>query len=496
MPHKKGEFAMRLAGVRLWSPALMGLVVCGVFVSSPASADLALGAPFVIVEPALWADYSSVWVDAVARNDGGRFVVIQSQGTGTLYGVAQYADIYDAQANLLQHVALPAGMFEATMAAMDAQGNFVLAAQVSGDPQNSNPATAPDVQFKAQRFAADGTPVGSVIDIADTANFHYQPPDSRPVSYGHSYPVLSMDASGAFVLSWNQGAEFNDYQYGCAPMVLYCIQGSTSQYSVYARAFHADGSAASDVVKVYSTPNITVHSSAYYFTRKGSYYGVTGVEMPGPVVAMSGADAFLVAFDVPTSTEHVYVERYSLNGKLQFKSTVATLPSHTPGYATYINSATTALGVDSRQNFIVGWMQPGAYVSSSLPYDAAGYWAQKYDSTGKAVGTAKQILDDTQFLETPVRLTLADSGDFLADWTIGNSPNRQAQQFASDLSAKSAAVTLGADDSVNYVAATGVLLAADGEGNGVAVWRSVQDLVQPGLPQELIGVQGRLIAGY
>ncbi len=358
--------------------------------------------------------FPSVAVDA----DGDFIVVWTSYGAG---GIGTSAQRYnaDGMAQGAQfEVGTGGGQLRSAVAA-DADGNFVIVFE-SQDGSSSG--------ISAQRYAADGTKIGTEFTVNTTTS------DSQVT------PAVAMDADGDFVITWEssdqyggimarryrkdgvaQGAEFNIAPSGKTPDVAidsdgdFVVAWNLAFDGVFARRYATDGTAQGSEFQVDTitsderatdTPAVAMDSDGDFVVtwfsfnfRNGMPYGIfarryvaaipSGPEFKvntaagskrDPDVAMDSDGDFIITWDSyfqDGSRISVFAQRYSVDG----------MPA---GGEFRVNMFSTghqrksAVAMDSDGDFVVAWedYQEGAGYDvrarrfqgpgSTLPADADG----------------------------------------------------------------------------------------------------------------------------
>jgi hypothetical protein len=486
MNKKRSGISTSLVDSNIWRFSPWAIAVTACFVAPSVLADVTAGPPFDLVTPSQTFNGAPL---AIARNSSGRSVVVWSDEPSIDYpNGTQYADIFDSNGALIAQVTLPVGGVWTSSVAMDNEGDFVVAGK------GATAATAQHIQ--AQRFSSDGAAVGSVIDIADTATLRYQPRNPKSVSYGSSDVALAMDSDGDFVVAWTQST--TDVRVG--PVSTYCSYLPTcfasyrSQNSLYVRAYSAGGQATSNVIKAYASAEV----STSWWKIGSTIGGLGAARMLTPSVAMSGSADFLVAFDVPGYTEKVYVKRYSASGNLELNKQIASFKAPAgSAEADTVAKSTTALDEDSSGSFVIGWRQPGSYISGHQLSAGSGLFAQRYSASGTAIGSPTTLFEDQNSLQASPRLALSGSGSFLATWLTefpsgSEAPTGVGQAYAADGTPSGAQFHFG--NGPDYYS-DHILLAADAAGNGLSVWQGTQFVeTSSGQPYTLTGIGGQFLS--
>ncbi|MEO8198258.1 MAG: hypothetical protein ABI689_16185 [Thermoanaerobaculia bacterium] len=291
------------------------------------------------------------------------------------------------------------------MVASDAVGNFVVAWQSSGHDGSS------DGVF-AQRFASTGAAQGGEFQVNSFTTSQQR------------YPSVASDAGGNFVVAW--------------------------------MSFTQDGSGEGAFAQRFSNTGAALGGEF----RINSY---TTSDQRGPVVASGTAGNFVVAWHSTNqdgSGEGVFAQRYAstgapLGGEFQVNS-------YTTNHQSYSRVASDAAG-----NFVVVW-QSGAQDGSGT-----GVYAQRYANTGAALGGEFQVSSYTTNNQGFPGVASDSAGNFVVAWQSnvqdGSSYGVFAQRYASTGAA------LGGEFRVNSYTTSDQFspsVAFDTAGNFVVAWSS------------------------
>lgn len=305
--------------------------------------------------------------------------------------------------------------------AFDADGNFVIA-WMSVDSTDDHE-TIRNIQ--GQRYASDGSQIGEQFQI-----------NTYTTAVQHQ-PEIAMEADGDFVVVWwSEGSPGTD----------------TDDFSVQARLFSSDGSALGDQFQV----------NTYTTGHQGS-----------PWVDKDALGNFVVAWDsqgsagTDDSLGSVHARRYTSDG--------APLgdPFQVNTYTTR-NQLTPQIAVKPDGDFVIVWWGNDSGGSDTSNASVHG---RRYTSDGSAVGDEFQInsyTQDTQFFPS---VAYGPQGNFVVVWESGgsygsdsSSYSMQGQRFASD------GAIVGPQFQVNSYTPGNQKrgrVASDGAGNFVITWESI-----------------------
>jgi hypothetical protein len=290
--------------------------------------------------------------------------------------------------------------------AADATARFVVAWSRSGGYAGA----PPDVL--AQRYASDGSPVGSAFRVNTYTT------DAQTVA------DVAADPAGNFVVVWG----------GVGP--------GDPNGGVFGQRFAASGSPLG--------PEFRVNTSTPEFQFD-------------PVVAADSAGNFVVAWSTggyPGTPPDVLGQRFASNGTpLGPEFRVNT-------YTTY-GQDSPAIAADPAGNFVVVW-------DGSHPDDSSGVFGQRFASSGAPLGPEFRVNTTTADFQITPSVAADSAGNFVVAWTNnagygGAPPDVFGQRFASD------GTPLGPEFGIATYTTNGqnrTAIAADSAGNFVVIWDS------------------------
>lgn len=333
-----------------------------------------------------------------------------------------------------------------------------------------------------RRFASDGTPIGGEFQVNSytgnqqtypqvacraTGDFVvvWQSPhdgDSRGVfaraftgsgpvgseflvntytTNSQDRPAVAMQADGDFLVTWNSRSPVMDPAQG----------QDGSFHGVFARLFASNGDALTSEFQVNThTPDRQYNSRVC--TGGGGEFVVTWDSHQGGPAGQDG------------DTDGVFAQRFGSSGSvLGTEFQVNTYTTGSQGY----RGLDVACGDDG--SFVIAWNssdQDGSYF---------GIFAQRFDSSGTAVGGEFQVNTYTTDFQERVRVTAKDAGQFNIVWQSGPEP----YGIPSDLFLRryDAAGPTSAEIQVNtYTTDIQAFpaIAGDADGNFVVAWHSYQ----------------------
>jgi Ca2+-binding RTX toxin-like protein len=225
--------------------------------------------------------------------------------------------------------------------AMDDQGNYVIAWSTA-----ISPITPHYHVVAARRFAADGTPLGPEFYMSESPT---------PVT-GVTQPQIAMDADGDFVVVWQQSLSAG----------------------IVAQLFHQDGSRNGNQISVSS--QIAPSGGSY-----GDSYDV----------AMDGSGNFLVSWITPDDNNgKVMALWFSSAGQRDdagaFTVNVAPPPASNFPLDSYQNSR---VAMNRAGEFVVAWevQRLDSIPEENIYYGESDVFAQRYDRERRPIGHAFQV---------------------------------------------------------------------------------------------------------
>jgi VCBS repeat-containing protein len=362
-----------------------------------------LGSPFQVNNSAAAGELG---VSVVGTDDGGFVAVWANRDTGDTAGVIGQRFAADGSKAGSEFQINTATADWQVLSEMDrlADGGFVVTWTSGGQDGDGS-------GVYAQRFAADGTAVGTEFQV-NTTTAGYQ-----------THPDVTGLADGGFVLAWPSS--------GTGP----------ADSGIFAQRFAADGS--------------VVGSEFRVSTDMGG--------MPeDPVITGLADGGFVVAWlslGQDGSSYGVYAQRFDADGAAvgsEFRINVTT------DNAQIISD----LVATDDGGFIASWMSPDQ--------DDGGRWGaymRRYDADGTAIGSEIQIHDNTFGSEQyPAGALLAD-GTLVMAWSQGDSSSAIViRHFSPGMAAGSTTV----EEDGNLVA-TGQLLVSDADTGDTHTWSITGD---------------------
>lgn len=304
--------------------------------------------------------------------------------------------------------------------AADGAGRFVVVWDSVGSSGNDSSGKS----VLGQRFDANGAPLDTEFQV-NTRTTNYQ-----------DRPAVAMNASGTFVVVWQSvGSSGSD----------------SSEGSIQAQRFAVNGAPLGGEVQV------NTYTTSFQVA---------------PAVAMDGLGRFVVVWGstgssgTDTSANSIQAQRFDGDGTplgVQFQ-----VNSYTTSY-----QFSPAVAADSAGNFVVVWGSAG---SSGTDTSSSSIQAQRYDPTGAPVGSQFQVNATTTNNQHQPAVVLHASGEFVVAWQSESSSGPDADAYSVQLQRfRADGSPDGGESQVNswttgHQGSAGV--AADGQGNFLVVWDS------------------------
>lgn len=305
--------------------------------------------------------------------------------------------------------------------AVDGQGNFIAAWY---DPRDSTPA------IYAQRFSANGSPIGQNIKINQQADVHHR-----------SSASIACDANGNFVVVWTDRA------------------GSTgSLHDIYAQGVLSDGTFSGDVIKVNDVQVRIIfersveiamdtmgrfaiiwrgiggsttenHIFVQLFSPGGTRVGDNRIVNDSllseliltPDISMNATGDFIIAWMATTDGQRgISGQRFSPDGSRQGHNFRVYLDS------TAVESYFPGVAINNDGGFLISWF--------SRRDLGMNIWAQRFTNTGIPVGNQFQINNEViaySLYRRKPEIDFRDNKDFIIAWeTLLENSDVMAQRFA------------------------------------------------------------------
>jgi hypothetical protein len=343
---------------------------------------------------------------------------------------------------------------------MDGDGDFVVAWMSDGQDGDSG-------GIFAQRFDSSGSAVGAEFQV------------NALTTKGQSWPVVGMDGDGDFVVVWESYGQDGDswgifaQRYdssGSAVGAEFLVNtDTTSSQASAAVGMDGDG----DFVVVWRSwrqggPQYGILAQRY--DSSGSAVGAeflvntyTTSSQIRPDVGMDGDGDFVVAWESYGQDGDgwgIFAQRYDSSGAaLGAEFQVNT-------YETDMQSQ-PAVGMDGDGDFVVVWESYGQDGSDW------GIFAQRYDSSGSAVGAEFQVSTYTTSWQTWPAVGMDGDGDFVVVWSSDGQDGSDYGIFAQSFDSSGSAVSSEFQVNTYTTHWQGTpAVGMDGDGEFVVVWTS------------------------
>ena len=339
--------------------------------------------------------------------------------------------------------------------AVDAQGNYVVVWQRNNFANNQNSGGG----IFAQRYDRFGNAIGAEIRV-----------NTNPPSNAQRDPVIGMDANGNFVVAWTSSVgpgvwarRFNSAGNALGDQFSVSLRQGNIGPGDQAIAMNDNG----QFVITWERSGIGRTRSeiiAQVYDRAGNEVGNNIAVAAGnaiePAVGIDGSGNFTVTWTSRNSGQ-VQTRRFNRNGAaIGNPRTVSTLAPDT-------NQTQTdpVIAMNANGDAVVVWADEDA--------DELGIYAQRYDSTGAAVGDVITVSTNiVSFQDAPSVMIDAD-GNFFVAWQSfrqdGNRGGVYGQYFDNTGARQGEEFRINSSTEGNQDA---VALGMDANGNAIAVWSS------------------------
>ncbi|ETX01085.1 MAG: hypothetical protein ETSY1_08795 [Candidatus Entotheonella factor] len=234
-------------------------------------------------------------------------------------------------------------------AALDDAGNFVITWYSVGQDGSTG-------SIFAQRFDAQGTPMGSEFRVNDYSSSSQQ------------YPAIAMNGAGHFVIVWRS------------------LNQDGSKFGIFAQRFDAQGGRIG--------PEFQVNS-------------FTAGDQLGPAVAMDAAGHFVITWSSRRQDGDamgVFAQRFNAHGE-------RIGPEFQVNRFTKGSQLDPAMAMDEAGNFVITWSSRGQ------DRDGMGIFAQRFNAQGKRVGPEFQVNTSRAGSQLGSAVSMDSSGQFVVSWS-------------------------------------------------------------------------------
>jgi hypothetical protein len=368
---------------------------------------VASGSNFKVNDVVTFDPYNDSPYPAISATGNGDFVITWRDGRSGKWDI--YAQRFDVSGGALasnfrvDNDALSSAAQEFPVIGVSRDGSIVIAWQ---DNRNGNS------DIYARRYKLGYYP---------SSNFRVN--DYTPVE--HLYPKIAVDKDFNFVIVWE------DYRNGCP--------------WIYAQRYNSSGTLLGSNFPI--TSFVSCATMQYF-----------------PDIAMDSVGNFVVTWsDTRNGSKDVYARRFNSSGTAlgsEFK--VNDAGPQTSGYS--------SVSMDGTGNFVIAWSD-----TRNGPLGNIDIYAQRYNSSGTALGANFQVSSPSPVWERDPDIASDLSGNFIIAWTdytCGGAANIYAQRYNS--SGTALGINFQVDDNVlcNQYAQK---IAVDWYGNFVIAWSDFRD---------------------
>ncbi len=343
----------------------------GVYGQRYSAGGVALGSEFRVNQAT--AD-DQRWA-TVAMDTSGRFAVTWTSANQDGTALSVYARIFNpdgsAAASEFRVNTTSIGSQSNGSIGMDGQGNFVIVWKGNGPGDTDG--------IFGRRFTATGAAIDAVEFRVNT-----------DLMRAHNDPSVSMNAGGAFAVTWD------------------------NNLGVQVQRYASNGAALGANTNV--NADVSSGNGSIALADDGSMVVVWRQTIIGP-------DVFLRRFDSNGA---------AVGGAVQVNTGTTLLDQTSP-----------SLTMDSDRNFIVAWEGNGAL-------DGSGVYGKKFDASGSAVGGEFLINSTTGGTQAMVSLAMTDLNNFVAVWS-GTGPGDSSGVFARQFGTANAAPNILAPASIGVL---------------------------------------------
>ncbi|MFC2085525.1 hypothetical protein ACFLS9_10735, partial [Bacteroidota bacterium] len=324
-------------------------------------------------------------------------------------------------------------------------------------------------EIYAQRYSSDGTPLGANFKVNDDSSSEY--------NYN---PVISTDASGNFVIAW-EDERAGDYNtdiyaqrysgYGTPIGANFKVNDNQEDSWPGSPSISTDGSGNFVITWENGDDDWQTDIHAQRFSGNGTPIGTNfkvnddqgTTDQGAPSVCADDSGNFVITWGDDRNEWHsdIYAQRYSGDGTLIDANFKVNDDQFSAG------QDNASICIDNNGNFVVTWVDGRN--------DAGDIYAQRYSSDGTGLGGNFRINDDQGDAEQYYSSICIDvSSSFVVTWVDErNKRDIYAQRYSGD------GTPLGANFKVNdnqgnaWPASPSI--STDGSGNFVIVWEDVRN---------------------
>jgi hypothetical protein len=291
--------------------------------------------------------------------------------------------------------------------AMDDNGDFVITWQ-----SNSQNGDYIGVDIYGQRYNSLGSAVGSEFQV----NTH-----TMGRQYGNS---VAMDSDGDFVVTWTSSHFGGNYEvYAQRYNSSGSANGSEFQVNNYTTGYQEASTVAmdnnGDFVIAWDSQDQDGYLAGIFaqkYNSSGSAVGsefqvntFTSYSQQHPIVAMDGKGDFVIAWmSVGQESDYygIFAQRYNSSGTVA--GTEFKVNTYTPE-----RQRETAIAMDNSGDFVIVW---GSQYQDGNNW---GLFAQRYNTSGAPNGSEFQVNTYTTGYQGEPSVSMDNAGDFIITWTSG-----------------------------------------------------------------------------
>ena len=398
---------------------------------------------------------------AIAIDGSNKFVITWEDYRNTNSDI--YAQRYDSSgasigSNFQVNDDVGTSSQEVPAIALDVSGKFVITWH---DYRNTN------TDIYAQRYDSSGASIGSNFKVNDGAGTSYE-----------WSPDIVMDGLGRFIITWQDERSFNSdiyvQRYDSSGALIgsnFKVNDDVGTFYQYSPAIAIDGSNKFVITwqdtrngnrNIYAqkcdSSGTSIGSNFKVNDDKGSSY------QQSPAMAMNGLSRCVITWhDYRNVNSDIYAQRYDslgtpLDTNFKVNDDVGTKDQSTP-----------AIALNDSGNFVLAWHD---YRNGNWDI-----YAQRYNSSGNAVGSNFKASDDVgAFEQSFATVAMDEAGNFAITWIDKRAGNSDiyAQRY------NSSGDTVGSNFKVNDNVGTSEqnypAIAMDGSGKFVITWSDYRNI--------------------
>jgi len=452
---------------------------CDIYAQRYSSSGIAQGKNFQVNDISGSVDFMSG--PSVSLDSGGNFVVAWVDSRkGNYENCDIYAQRYDssgiAQGNNFQvnDISGSIDRLSSPSVSLDSSGNFVV---VWRDSRNGHS------DIYAQRYSSSGAKQDANFRVNDDSGSSYQ-----------YYPAIAVDGGGNFVVVWMDARNGNSDIYGQrysssgeAQGVNFWVNDASGTITPVYPAIAVDASGNFVVVwEDYRNERSDIYAQRYNSrgVKQGANFRVNDDSAEGwqsdPAVAVDGGGNFVVVWkDYRNESSNIYAQRYNSSGIAQGNNfQVNDISGNVYGWSG------PSISLDSNGNFVVVWEGD------------SDIYGQRYSSSGVKQGSNFRVNDDSGSSGQDCPAIAVDaSGNFVVAWRDSRNGKSDVydiygQRYTSSGAKQGMNFRVNDDSSSSWQWYPAI--AADRSGNTVVVWEDHRN-GDPDIYAQLFDSQGQRI---